>query len=161
MDEKLLDNINSVVHQNDTLWFLGDFAFGRNDHYYGTCLKYRNQIRCKNVYMVWGNHDRKIIKPIFSDAMEVAEYSYQNVSFFLSHYAHAVWKDSHKSRICLYGHSHGSAEKWLDEHMPGRQSMDVGVDNAAVILGDYRPFSYDEIMDIMSSRKGFFIDHHE
>ena len=36
--------------------------------------------------------------------------------------------------------------------------MDVGVDNAFRILGEYRPFSFREIASIMESRPGFRID---
>ncbi len=44
--------------------------------------------------------------------------------------------------------------------MPGHLSMDVGIDNANLIVGDYRPFSFEEISQIMTQRKGFFPDHH-
>ena len=62
--------------------------------------------------------------------------------------------------IALYGHSHSNAEVWLDSVMPGRRSMDVGVDNAAKILGEYKPFSFEEISNIMSKKNGFHFDHH-
>jgi hypothetical protein len=58
----------------------------------------------------------------------------------------------------LYGHAHGSAEEWMDFYMPGRLSMDVGVDNAYRVLGEYRPFSFPEISSIMKSRRGFQMD---
>lgn len=58
----------------------------------------------------------------------------------------------------LYGHAHGAAEDWLDSQMPGRLSMDVGVDNAFKIFGEYRPISSDEIGELFSSRNGFQVD---
>jgi len=36
--------------------------------------------------------------------------------------------------------------------MPGRFSMDVGVDAAFQLFGEYRPFSLDEIENVMSKR---------
>ncbi|WP_341433759.1 hypothetical protein, partial [Mesomycoplasma ovipneumoniae] len=44
--------------------------------------------------------------------------------------------------------------------MPGRRAFDAGVDNAAKILGAYRPWTYDEIKKIMEQRTGCSIDHH-
>lgn len=60
----------------------------------------------------------------------------------------------------LYGHSHSTAEEWLNQMMPNRRSIDVGVDNAYKLLGEYKPFSYEEIVNIMASKKGHSIDHH-
>jgi calcineurin-like phosphoesterase family protein len=53
MDEKILDNINSVVKENDTLYHLGDYS--RTDLEFAT--KVRSKIICKKVYLVAGNHD--------------------------------------------------------------------------------------------------------
>jgi hypothetical protein len=41
-----------------------------------------------------------------------------------------------------------------------RDSMDVGIDSAYRILGEYRPFSYDEIARIMAKREHNPVDHH-
>lgn len=79
----------------------------------------------------------------------------------LSHYVQAVWNQSHRGAWMLYGHSHASAESWLDAAMPGRRSIDVGVDNAYRVLGEYRPFSFDELNEILSGRPGCSIDHHK
>lgn len=52
-DEALLDAINSRVEPHDMLWILGDFCWG------GLCeaAEYRERLRCRQVYLVWGNHD--------------------------------------------------------------------------------------------------------
>lgn len=78
--------------------------------------------------------------------------------FFLSHYAHRIWNKSHHGVIHLYGHSHDS----LDKHpsKPWGKSMDVGIDSAFRILGEYRPFHIDEILKIMEKREIYFPDHH-
>lgn len=55
----------------------------------------------------------------------------------------------------LYGHSHDSMET-----EPWGRSMDVGVDSAFRILGEYRPFSYEEIKNIMETRQPNPVDHH-
>ncbi len=45
-------------------------------------------------------------------------------------------------------------EETLDNIYPQRRSMDVGLDNAVKVLGEYRPFSEQEIWDILSVRYG-------
>ncbi len=72
----------------------------------------------------------------------------------------AVLNKSHHGAIHLYGHSHSSAEEGLDKKFPGRRSMDVGIDNAYRLLGEYRPFSWDEIKHRLLSKQGEVIDHH-
>lgn len=39
--------------------------------------------------------------------------------------------------------------------------MDVGVDNAKKILGEYRPFSFNELKKIMDARTGYYEHHGE
>jgi len=94
-------------------------------------------------------------KDLFSSVQDVLTISHGKHTFFMSHYAHRVWLGSHKSIIHLYGHSHSSLE-----NKPYGKSMDVGIDNAKKLLGEYRPFSVEEIIQFMSKRDVFFPDHH-
>ena len=48
----IVNKINSYVNPTDTLWILGDLAFGTKDN-----LKYVEQIVCRNKKLVLGNHD--------------------------------------------------------------------------------------------------------
>jgi calcineurin-like phosphoesterase family protein len=73
----------------------------------------------------------------------------------------AIWNKSHRGAWHLYGHSHANAEEGLNKLMPERKSFDVGVDNAAVLLGSYRPFTFEEVKKIMDKKKGCSIDHHK
>jgi calcineurin-like phosphoesterase family protein len=73
----------------------------------------------------------------------------------------ALWDQSHRKSWNLYGHSHSGAENKLDQLFPDRKSMDIGVDNAFKILGEYRPFAFSEIQNLMNKKKGHLIgDHH-
>jgi calcineurin-like phosphoesterase family protein len=160
MNDHLVDQINSKVGKRDTLYHLGDFAFGPQVTYRERVKALLDRLICKNIHIIWGNHDRLDIGDLFISAQHYKEISVNRQKIMLSHYAHAVWNRSHRASWQLYGHSHGAAEEWMDTHMPGRRSIDVGVDNAAKILGEYRPFSFDELNDILGSRKGFSMDHH-
>lgn len=158
MDDHLIDQINEHVGRDDILWHLGDFCFWRREELFSFARSYRERIRCRNLFLVAGNHDSPEVKHVFDGYFDYKEIKVQSKNIVLSHYAHCFWNRSHYGSWMLYGHAHGSAEKWLDENMPGRLSMDVGVDNAFKILGEYRPFSFREISSIMESRRGFKMD---
>lgn len=161
MDEHLIGRINEFVGKDDILWHLGDFCWGRGPNPAETARKYRERIQCKNVNLVLGNHDPDEIAPIFRECHRYNEIKLGSRQIILSHYAQCFWNRSHYGSWMLYGHAHGTAEAWLDENMPGRFSMDVGVDNVGRLLGDYRPISYDEVAALFSSRKGFQVDGHK
>lgn len=181
-DNAIVNGMNKYVKENDTLWHLGDWSFGGIEQIW----EFRRRLFCKNIHLVLGNHDHHIenakILPnckysnneffTILDAIEPAQkgfevgaqglfnsvqHVYNGKSFFLSHYAHRVWDKSHHGRIHLYGHSHDSldnkGEYW-------GKSMDVGMDSAFRIFGEYRPFSYEEIIEIMKERETKIIDHH-
>lgn len=60
-------------------------------------------------------------------------------------------------KVFITGNCHAEKEQELDNIWPERRSMDVGVDNAKRLLGDYIPFSLDDIIRILGTRKG----HHQ
>lgn len=160
MDDCLIENINARVAENDTLYHLGDFCFAPRDSYYYQAKKYLSRIKCRNIHLIWGNHDHRSISSLFSSTNYLQTIFEDRQGIVLCHYAMAVWEKSHRGWIHLYGHSHGVAEQWLDSQMPTRRSMDVGVDNVFKIFQAYRPISYDEVMQLLNNKDGFSIDHH-
>lgn len=160
MDDHLIDQINKQVQEQDVLWVLGDWCFAKKDVYYEVARSYRERIRCQTVNLIYGNHDHGKIGDLFNEAYHMYNLRVNNNLFVLCHYAMAVWDGSHRGSICLYGHSHSEAESNLEKMMPGRRAMDVGVDNAAKILGEYRPFSINEILQHINNKPGFAFDHH-
>lgn len=181
MNDILVEKINQYVKKDDILWFLGDFLFAPRHIYYQKAKEYRDRINCKTIYMFWGNHDEQSIHPLFNGCFQyeiiainkrtgefvigynrvrkLARHEFQLVS--LKHSAEAIWFDMHKGAIHFYGHSHANAEENLDKIMPGRRSIDVGVDNAYRLFGEYRPFEFSPTLDLLNSRKGCLIDHHD
>ena len=158
MDDYLIRCINDHVDKDDILWHLGDFCYGHKGRLAETARKYRERINCRNVFLVAGNHDTPEIKAAFDGCYDYHELKVSSKIIVLNHYSQAFWNKSHAKSWMLYGHAHGSAERWLDENMPGRLSMDVGVDNVFSVLGEYRPISFSEISAIFASRNGFNID---
>src|SRR5262245_53035088 len=134
MDQTMLDNINAVVGPDDTLWHLGDFALGD----YEKAEAYRRRIHCKNVHLIWGNHDRRpAVAPLFGQTHDQVMIRVEEQLLFLNHYAMRVWDRAHRGAWHLYGHSHG---KLPDD--PNLLSFDIGVD-----CHDFRPWSFTEIRE--------------
>lgn len=160
-NEAIVAGINNIVGENDILYHLGDWSFGG----YEFIPKFRERIICKNIHLRYGNHDEHIEKnkiiadkpsqDLFSSTNHIFWGNIASQEFYLSHYAHRVWPRSHKGTIHLYGHSHDTLEKH-----PYGKSMDVGVDAAFRLFGEYRPFSWYEVMAIMNKREILIVDHH-
>lgn len=160
MNDYLINKINEVVKRDDILWHLGDFVVcGKKRNYEEEVEKILKKINCKNIFLIWGNHDKKQTANLFNECHERYELKYKSKHIVLSHYAQAVWNKSHTGAWMLYGHSHSTAENWLDGAMPERLSMDVGVDNIYKLLGEYRPISFEEIENLFKRRKGSSIDN--
>lgn len=66
MNQTLINNINDKIKEDDILFHLGDWSFGGLDNIW----KFRKLIKCKNIYLILGNHDHHIeaSKFIFSSA---------------------------------------------------------------------------------------------
>jgi calcineurin-like phosphoesterase family protein len=110
MDQVMLDRINETVGTDDTLYILGDFSFkGKKP------IDYRIRIKCQDIHLIMGNHDKKtdyypsenvVDMNGFSSMQEVKEIIYCNQRIYLSHYPHRSWPASHKGSYMLYGHLH-------------------------------------------------------
>ncbi len=152
MDHTILDSINKRVQPEDTLYFLGDFSFGGHTK----IPEYRSRIACQIIHVCRGNHDEKIdlYKEHFTSIQDVLTVKHGKHTFFLSHYSHRTWLGSHKGILHLYGHSHGTISDF-------GKSMDVGIDVAKRLKGEYRPFSIEEIIQIMDKKEIEYPDHHD
>lgn len=133
-DTYILTQINSSVGRKDRLIICGDFC--RNNP-----QKYRQRIKCKNVWLILGNHDKpswgKHFSECFLGRMIKLTHGFE---VWASHYPHAYYSKSHYGAGHVYGHCHSQREDTLDAIWPERRSIDIGVDNARKLLGDYRPF---------------------
>jgi len=154
MNDTIINNINKYVKWDDVIYFLGDFAFVDVKKIQDS----RHRINCQTIHFLYGNHDEDIrndqkLQGIFTSIKDVDFITVNSQNYFLSHYSHRVWPASHRGTIHLYGHSHGSIPDF-------GKSMDVGIDVAYRLLGEYRPFSITEIIDIMSKKEVSELDHH-
>ena len=167
MNQRLVDNINNRVGEDDILIHLGDWSFGGFDK----IEEFRSQINCKNIYLVLGNHDHHIernkegIQKLFSSVQQylrldvrrpVNKATVEKFTFVCMHYPIASWHDMNQGVIHLHGHVHLPANLRLAEG----KAMDVGVDG-----NELEPISMDEVLGIMEMRpiKKLALpkDHHE
>jgi len=143
MNKTLTETINRYVKEDDILYFVGDFCFGGH-HKTPT---YRNLINCKTIHFVRGNHDGKVdlYKDNFTTLNNLVEFDYKGYTFYLTHRPSINWRGKDYGTIHLFGHVHNT--------VPGvGKSIDVGVDSAYELFGEYRPFHIDEIIEIMKSK---------
>jgi calcineurin-like phosphoesterase family protein len=150
-NDHLLHYINLTVDPRDRLFVLGDFAWRGAE-------SFLRAIRCKNIHLIYGNHDKASNARQFKSVelgteVKIGPKGAQH-KVWLSHYPHAYWPASHYGAYHLYGHVHADREETLDAIWPDRRSMDVGVDNARLLLGNYRPFSEDEIIAAFAEQAG-------
>ena len=143
-DEILIRNWNSIVKNGDIVHHAGDFAWHSADLY----LKRLNG----QVHLTNGNHDRLTSeqRSLFASVNDISKVKVGEQLIYLCHYAMRVWNRSHYGSWMLYGHSHGSLP---DD--PSALSIDVGVD-----CHNYRPISYEEIVEIMRKKVYVPKDHH-
>lgn len=168
-NKTLVDNINKVVGENDILFCLGDWSFGsyKTGENVSNIKKFRDQLNTKSVHLIFGNHDSEITAnkqnsldlflstahyreiTIIEQIKEQGEKA-KKQQIILSHYSHRVWNNMRKGSIMLFGHSHGSLKE-----VEGK-TMDVGFDTHP----EFRPYSFQEIKDIMSEKEYVKLDHH-
>ena len=156
MDEKLIENWNNKVGQDDVVFHLGDFSFG-------DAGKYRKRLNGQ-IRFIRGNHDKPAEhlhvssknlkdKPFLSfEDVRMVVMGDQRI--WLSHYAHRVWPHSHRGCWMLCGHSHGTLKEALPNANYGK-ILDVGVD-----VHNYSPLSFGDVKRMMDKKEITHVDHH-
>jgi calcineurin-like phosphoesterase family protein len=148
----MLESINSRVCKSDQLFILGDFAFRPKP--------WRPRIRCKNVYLIHGNHDPSIsaCKTVFGQDKVHSSYCTKvcGVNTYLLHYPCLVWPSSHYGSYHLCGHVHDNRTDYWDNipELKERRSLDVCPESYKRHFGKFGIFSEDQIHAILSARKG-------
>lgn len=166
MNDWFIDEVNRTVKKNDRLWVLGDFCHFRKgsspSEICNVYKYYRDKMNCRNVCFVWGNHDphvgtkaRELVSGVFGQTYDKITIVVNGQRIHMNHEPVAIWDCRHYSSWHLYGHCHSGSESWLEQIMPSRFSIDVGVDNAYKILGRYVPFSFNDLKKIFDAKSGF------
>jgi calcineurin-like phosphoesterase family protein len=149
MNEAIIEMVNEA-EPTDTIWVVGDWSFIKDAR---VARNIFNKIRCMNISLVLGGHDKHYND--FKNTFSKITININGQIIVLNHEAMAIWDRRHYGAWHLYGHSHSRAEEWLNTIMPGRFSIDVGIDNALKIFGRYKMFEFEELKEIFGKRTGF------
>lgn len=155
MNEKLIENWNSVIGKDDIVFHLGDFCFGDNEKW-KSVLEQLNG----NIYLAKGNHDDDMpagVKEYFKDIQYQYRIKVENQTIILNHYPFLCYAGSYKEiqnnpTWNLYGHVHsgplsiGRDKSRLSVCFP--EQYDVGVDN-----NNYFPISFNQVMEKIKQRQ--------
>jgi calcineurin-like phosphoesterase family protein len=166
MNAHLVGNINEMVGQDDILIHLGDWSFGGFEQ----IELFRNQIVCKNVHIITGNHDHHIennregCQSLFRSVNKYLNLDVKwNVGtplmgeqrFALMHFPIASWDNMARGAIHLHGHVHFEPRLRIG----AGKMMDVGVDGNGLY-----PIQMSEVLRLMRNqpiKSMFTFDHHE
>lgn len=146
MNNSIVDSFNKVAKKDDVIYHLGDWSFGGKDK----VKEFMDRLVCKNVVLIYGNHDhniRKYYNSLFMETHDLLNRKIAGRNFVLCHYSMQVWEASHRGTLHCFGHSHHTING------VGR-SMDVGW------CGFRRPLNIEEVIDTLDSKKISFVDHH-
>lgn len=153
MTEELIKRWNSVVSEGDTVFHLGDFAFGGSTLWNSVVSRLNGQI-----YLIYGNHDRKNLRAgylnKFVDVLPQMQIEVEGRSVYLNHYPFLCyggsWRNEKDAVWQLFGHVHsGPTSSGLDCDRLGNlfpYQYDVGVDN-----NNYTPVSWEQVKSVIES----------
>jgi len=171
-NQVLVDNINKTVGENDILYHAGDWSFGGIQSIY----EFRQQIKCKTIHFIIGNHDHHIkmnrvlkieegfmnTKNLFTTVDKLLDKTVNGQNMVMCHYPLRSWLNGSKGSWMLFGHTHGSLPEYSAvKGYPKKnaeifKTMDVGIDTHK----EFRPYHFDEIAEIMHNRSDLNVDHH-
>ena len=144
MNQTLIDNINTIVPADGILFHLGDFSFGGKQN----IEIFRNQINCKNLHLITGNHDEHVEKGqfdhLFSSRQKYLELEVgKHLKFVLFHFAIDSWNNLKRGAFHLHGHQH-----WTGNQRFGNgRKMDVGVDG-----NNLKPYKLTDVIELLKDR---------
>ncbi len=149
----VLNRINATVGPTDHLYILGDLFFGDK----WLAGHWIDQLKCKHRIFIEGNHDDDLMSFYRNSGLfEEVHGSYHEIKvnghkIILSHYPIAEWNRGHKGALHLHGHCHGNFD-YKSANLQDKKILDVGWDNSIKVLGEYTPFSLEQIEEYMKGR---------
>lgn len=158
MEHVLINNWNSTVTNQDTVYILGDFCWGKETDWIRILDKLNG-----NKVLIRGNHDIKDmsdkLKNKFLDIKDYKEINDDGRKVIMCHYPILAYKHSYDPDVfMLFGHVHNNTteSKWIYEFIQEiRESRIAGYDNRGQLINvgcmmpwmDYIPRTLDYLID--------------
>lgn len=144
MNENLINNFNSCVRRNDTVYILGDIAHRTPVEEINILISRLNgkKILCK------GNHDKIYNPELFDSIYDFLEVALNGINVSLMHYPMMEWTKSRHGSLHLHGNIHSKGDCNLQQRNEGILRYDVGVD-----ANNFYPVSIEQIMEFFEIEK--------
>lgn len=177
MSLHMVNQINKYVKEDDILFHLGDWSFSGIENIFNLrkqlnvkTIHHINGNHDQHIinnklikdYFINSNSNRIIYKEdvdifdyyyfyhykplhtkdLFTSINDYLEIKIGKELIILSHYPFQSWRDIGKDSIHLHGHTHGNINSI-------KNRLDVGLDSAFKMFGEYKPFSFDNIIEIL------------
>jgi len=148
MNETLVENWNSRVSEEDTVYILGD-GFWKNEENSVKLIQRLNGHK----HLIRGNHDRVNgrLKDYYESIESYGEVNDEGRLVILSHYPMLFYKNQRYGAVMLYGHVHNSVEWRLVEKFK-ENIWDMRIPCRLINVGcmmkymDYTPRTLDELL---------------
>lgn len=139
MDAFLIHMWNERVHNDDTVYILGDVCYSKSPEYYLRQLK-------GHKHLIIGNHDKKLLKnkkamSYFESVSYMRTIEDQGRKVVLCHYPIAEWDGYFRGVYHIYGHIHNN-----DNEAKFFMESKERAFNAGCMLTGYAPVSLGELI---------------
>jgi calcineurin-like phosphoesterase family protein len=157
----VLRRINATVGPTDHLYIIGDLFFG--DQW--LAAHWIDQLKCKHRIFIGGNHDDKLMdfykwcglfEAVYDHRLEL---KINGQRFILDHFPLVTWNGDKNGAIHLHGHLHGGGYGASISAHANKKILDIGWDNSINLLGEYTPFSVDDVIRLVGHKANH--DHHK
>lgn len=150
--EAMITLWNSRVSKNDTVYILGDLAFG------GVEDKRKLFIRLNgNKVLVLGNHDKvpNKLKSYFNHITQIKNlkfkksvynFLHRDLEIIMCHFPMLTWEHKEKGSVIVHGHCHGKVDKINEDSKDLR--VDVGIDGK---LANYDLVSLEKLANYINA----------
>lgn len=143
MDACLIENWNSRVTNNDTVYILGDLMFRNSVPPEEYLLKLKGK-----KHLIRGNHDRDWMKKVDIDKYFVSN---ENLSFIsdgkhritICHYPMMSWPHMSTNGYMVFGHIHHNTDA---VYWPIIEQSELML-NAGVDINGFKPVTFDEMVE--------------
>jgi len=172
-NESQINQINKSVPENATLFYTGDTALNADED---IVLDLWSRINCKDIRFIYGNHDlimyrlykQELKKQYGLEGVELYPLKMNNVTYLgnyaeiqvgkkkitLCHYPIRSWNQAGRGSINLHGHSHNNDPTRNPDYHLGK-CLDLSWDWKKDV------WTFDQIMDVMSTKEIHVTDHHD
>ena len=182
MHETLINRWNEKVSEDDEIYILGDFSFGKGVETWELLNKLKGKL-----ILIEGNHDanflddKEFVDSIFDEIVSYSEITDSKRTVILSHYPMPMYnqqfktdKDDNPLTFMLYGHVHNTYDEYLinrfindvDKH-PRSHSKDkfsanpMNMINVFCMFSNYSPLTLDEWILIDRKRRQLINEYEE